>query len=75
MNINDRISKADDNLAAEAIVKCHKYIKDLPTVTQMKIAYNLMIDVFRLFTICGENKDLYNMIEAIKQGLLDEIDE
>jgi hypothetical protein len=71
--INQLISESDDNIAASFISEFRYKMRDLPTVTKMKICYNLIAGTFRLFCVCGSRKNLESMAKDIHKGLLDEI--
>ena len=74
-NINEEISKSDDSTAAYFVSHFLNEMREIPTVTKLKICYNLTLKIFRLFTVQGDKKWVKSLIKSFEQGLTDEVNE
>lgn len=72
---NEEISKYDDSIAASLISQCRYIMKGTPTVTMMKVCYNLTSGCLSLFTVCGTKEGVTDLVNQFHKGLIEQINE
>lgn len=67
--------EATDKDIAEAMTICSAVVKEYRTQDQLSIYANLIGGVLRLFCIRTEKKDVYDIIDQLREELREEIEE
>jgi len=72
---NEEISENDDAMAAYLVRQCRDVMERTPTVTKMKVCYNLTAGCLKLFCVQGTKKHIIALVDAFHKGLIDQINE
>lgn len=75
MPTNEEISKYDDVVAASLMCQCREIMKGIPTVTKMKVCYNLTSGCLSLFTVRGSKESVTALANQFYKGLIEQINE
>lgn len=75
MPTNEEISKYDDVVASSLVVQCRDIMHTIPTVTCMKVCYNLTSEYLSLFCVQGSKKSVTALANQFYKGLIEQINE